>query len=145
MRRRAIRWTRASFSTREQLRGAVLLELLLSIAIFAAAATFTLSALGSALDGVRRAELRARAADLAESRLAELEAGLVAIGDLGSEAAATPENPDELAVSMTVVTGEASGLARVKATVTDRSSAEPVVLCERERSIAVGARERGAR
>jgi type II secretory pathway component PulJ len=145
MRRRAIRWTRASPSTREQLRGAVLLELLLSIAIFAAAATFTLSALGSALDGVRRAELRARAADLAESRLAELEAGLVAIGDLGSEAAATPGNPDELAVSMTVVTGEASGLARVKATVTDRSGAEPVILCERERSVELGARERGAR
>jgi type II secretory pathway pseudopilin PulG len=141
MPRRAIRRIRA----RAPGRGAVLLELLLSIAIFAAAATFTLSALGSALDGVRRAELRARAADLAESRLAELEAGLVAIGDLGAEASATPGNPadsDELAVAMTVVTGEASGLARVKATVTDRSGAEPVVLCERERSIAVGARER---
>ena len=48
--------------------GGILLELLLAIAIFAAAATFTLGAMRDALDGVRRAELRARAIDLAATR-----------------------------------------------------------------------------
>lgn len=129
----------------------MLLELLLSIAIFAAAATFTLSALGSALDGVRRAELRARAADLAESRLAELDAGLVAIGDLGGAGAGVDagvdeaSEPDGLSVAVTVVPGDSSGLARVRAIVKDLSGLEPVVLCERERSIAIGARKRDSR
>jgi hypothetical protein len=66
-------------------RGGVLLELLLAIALFAAAASFTLSSLRAALDSVARAERRARAYDAAASRLAELDAGLIAVGDLGDD------------------------------------------------------------
>ena len=96
---------------------------------------------------MRRAELRARAADLAESRLAELDAGLVAIGDLGGAGAGVDEasEPDGLSVAVTVVPGDSSGLARVRAIVKDLSGLEPVVLCERERSIAIGARKRDSR
>jgi hypothetical protein len=124
-------------------RGGVLLELLVSIAIFVAAATFTLSALGTALDGTRRAELRARAADLADSRLAELDAGLVSIGELGDAAAGSSDSALEvgatLEVVVTIVSGAEGRLATARATVTDRSGAEPVVVCVRERLVTLEA------
>ena len=88
----------------------------MSIAIFAAGAALTLTALQSALDGVRRAELRARAEDLAASRLAELDAGLVSIGDLrdsgdgdGGDAARLG---DDDALSVTIEILPAPGAAR---------------------------------
>jgi type II secretory pathway component PulJ len=59
-------------------RGSVLLEILLSIALFAGAAVFTLAALRNALAGTQRASLRMRAVDLAASRMAELERGIEA-------------------------------------------------------------------
>jgi type II secretory pathway component PulJ len=93
--------------------GGILLELLLAIGIFAAAALFTLSALRSAFDGVRRAELRARALDLAVSRLAELDAGLVSVGDLGDERPRT----DGLIVQIEVLPGASPTLARARAVV----------------------------
>jgi len=58
-------------------RGSVLLEILLAIALFAGAAVFTLMALRNALAGTQRASWRMRAVDLAASRMAELELGLV--------------------------------------------------------------------
>lgn len=122
-------------------RGGVMLELLVSIAIFVAAATFTLSALGTALDGARRAELRARAADLADSRLAQLDAGLVSIGELGDAdaGAGSASGEPELEVVVTIVSGAEGRLATARATVTDRSGAEPVVVCVRERLVTLEA------
>jgi hypothetical protein len=63
-------------------RGGILLEILLAIALFVGGAVLVLGAMRSAVDGARRADLRARAMDLAQSRIAELDAGLIAVGDL---------------------------------------------------------------
>lgn len=98
-------------------RGGVLLELLLAIALFAAAASFTLSSLRAALDSVARAERRARAYDAAASRLAELDAGLIAVGDLGDDL----EVDADLLVSVEVEPSPASDLVRARAVVRDRS------------------------
>ncbi|MDZ4756365.1 MAG: hypothetical protein SGJ11_17960 [Phycisphaerae bacterium] len=57
-------------------RGSILLETLLSIVLFAAAAVFTLAALRNALDATDRSGLRSRAADAARSAIAQLEAGV---------------------------------------------------------------------
>ncbi|MFM7052209.1 MAG: hypothetical protein ACKOYN_08770 [Planctomycetota bacterium] len=125
-------------------RGGILLELLLAIALFAAAASFTMSALRSATDGVRRADLRARAADLAESRLAEVDAGLLSAGELGDEQPS--ESDSELAVSIEVIDGGASTLARVRATVRDATATDRTVLAVAERLVDLARRaESGAR
>jgi type II secretory pathway pseudopilin PulG len=97
--------------------GGVLLELLLAIALFAAAASFTLSSLRAALDSVARAERRARAYDAAASRLAELDAGLIAVGDLGEDL----EVDGDLLVAVEVEPSPASDLVRARAVVRDRS------------------------
>jgi type II secretory pathway component PulJ len=116
--------------------GGILLELLLAIALFAAAAAFTMSALRSATDGVRRADLRARAADLAESRLAELDTGLVSAGELGEESRG--EDESELAVSVEIVQSPTASLARARATVSDMTSADRTVVAVAERTVDLG-------
>jgi type II secretory pathway component PulJ len=124
-------------------RGGILLELLLAIALFATAASFTLSAMRNALDSIRRAELRARAFDLAASRLAELDAGLVSVGDLGNDKSSA--DTGDLSVEIEVVPTPTSSLARARATVRDRSGGrgvEPTIVAVHERSIEL--RERGA-
>lgn len=127
--------TRIRIRARNRRGGGILLELLLAIALFAAAASFTLSAMRSAVDGIRRAELRARAFDLAATRLAELDAGLVSIGDLGDE---RPRD-DGLAVTVEIVSSDsAATLARARATVRDMSAVagtEPPIVAVHERSI----------
>jgi type II secretory pathway pseudopilin PulG len=137
------------------LRGGILLELLLSIALFVGAAVLVLDAMGSALDGARRADLRARAMDLAQSRLAELDAGLVAIGDLGgdeSERSDARGESADLAVSLEVAAAPGAPDAMVaRATVRTRGAdvvgegtivvvAERVVTLRSERRSAGGAR-----
>ncbi len=114
--------------------GGILLELLLAVALFATAASFTLSAMRSALDSIRRVELRARAFDLAATRLAELDAGMIAAGDLGEER----DRSDDLAVAIEIVPGATSKLARARATVRDMSGGagvEPPVVAVHERSV----------
>jgi len=126
--------TRMSHRARIRRGGGILLELLLAIALFAAAASFTLSALRSAIDGIRRAELRARAFDLAATRLAELDAGLVAIGDLGNE---RPRD-DGLLVTVELVGDSAETLSRARATVRDASGGEgvePTIVAVHERMV----------
>lgn len=76
-------------------RGSVLLEILLSIALFAGAAVFTLMALRNALAGTQRASVRMRAVDLAASRMAELERGLEL--EMSDE---TDADPDGLRISV---------------------------------------------
>lgn len=134
--------TRPSHRPRARRGGGILLELLLAIALFAAAASFTLSALRSAVDGIRRAELRARAFDLAATRLAELDAGLVAIGDLGNDRA----RGDGLSVTVELVGEAADTLSRARATVRDASGGEgiePTIVVVHERMVVL--REQAAR
>jgi hypothetical protein len=66
-------------------RGSILLETLLSIVLFVAAATFTLGALRNALESTARSALKAKAADAARSLLSELEAGIIGEADLARE------------------------------------------------------------
>jgi type II secretory pathway component PulJ len=75
-------------------RGSVLLEILLSIALFAGAAVFTLMALRNALAGTQRSAVRMRAVDLAASRMAEIERGIE-----GDEEA-TAADPDGLRMAV---------------------------------------------
>lgn len=63
-------------------RGAVMLEVLLSVALFVGAAAFCLGATRSMMTALDRADRRHRALDIARSKLAELEAGLIALQDL---------------------------------------------------------------
>ena len=121
--------------------GGVMLELLLAIALFVMAASFTLSSLRSALDSMRRAELRARAYDAAASRLAELDAGLIAVSDLGEALAVD----GDLAVTVEIEPSPGSTLVRARATVRTEPPdgiSEPLGVAELERWIEE--RERGA-
>ena len=67
------------------LRGGVLFEVLLSIALFVGAAAFAFSATRNVFSGLDRTYREQQAADLARSKLAELEAGLIGLGDLRGE------------------------------------------------------------
>lgn len=67
-------------------RGAILFELLVAMAIFIAAAALTLGAVRNGYESMRRAHQRQLAVDLARSKLAELEAGLISIAQLQSGA-----------------------------------------------------------
>jgi hypothetical protein len=120
--------------------GGILLELLLSIGLFAVAAAFTLSAMRTAVDGIGRVERRARAFDLAASRLAELDAGLVAAGDLGEAG----DPVDGLVVSIEIVPDAVGGLARARATVREApasNAGEPTIVATHERLVDL--RDRG--
>lgn len=66
-------------------RGAILFELLVSIAIFIAAAAITLRAVSNGYESLRRAHQRQLAVDLARSKLAELEAGIISLMQLQSD------------------------------------------------------------
>jgi hypothetical protein len=92
--------TRSPPSTR---RGAMLLEVMLALALFVGAASFCLAATRSLFSAMERIDRRQRVIDLARSRLAELEAGQVTLGELRGEWAgdvgSRPED-DDLAVEV---------------------------------------------
>ena len=66
--------------------GAVLFEVLLSIALFVGAATFTLGTTRTVLVALDRSEREAIAIDLARAKMAELDAGLVTMSELREDA-----------------------------------------------------------
>ncbi len=66
-------------------RGALLLEVLLSIALFAGASAFALGAARSVFDALDRAKRQQQAVDIATSKMAELEAAFITVRDLRSE------------------------------------------------------------
>jgi hypothetical protein len=63
-------------------RGAILFEILLSIALFAGAGAYCLACTRSVLDSLDRARRQAEALDLARSKLSELETGVISITQL---------------------------------------------------------------
>ncbi len=65
-------------------RGAVLLEVIISMAVFVAAAAFVLRATGSVFDALDRSRRDQAAVDLAVSTMAELEAGIINLRSLRS-------------------------------------------------------------
>jgi type II secretory pathway pseudopilin PulG len=66
-------------------RGGVLLEIVVALSIFIGAGSFALSALNNVLDAVDRSGREQVAIDLARSKMAELEAGLITLEDLRDE------------------------------------------------------------
>ncbi len=66
-------------------RGAILLEVMLAIGLFVGAAAFCLGVSRSLFASLERADHRRLAIDLARSKLAELEAGLITVQDLRGE------------------------------------------------------------
>ena len=65
--------------------GAMLFEVLLSLALFVGAGTLCLSVTKSLAAALQRTQRQQEAIELARSKLAELEAGLTTIGDLRGE------------------------------------------------------------
>jgi len=63
-------------------RGGILFEMLIAVAIFVGAGTLTLQIVGNGFDGLERTHRHQLAVDLARSKLAELEAGMININDL---------------------------------------------------------------
>ncbi len=77
--------TQRPTTTAPDRRGALLLEVLLSIALFAGASAFALGAVRSVFDALDRAKRQQEAVDIATSKMAELEAALITVRDLRSE------------------------------------------------------------
>ena len=108
------RWGRKDRSAR---RGGLLLETLIAIAIFVGLATFSLGAVRDGILAAERARLRIVAADLASSRIAEIEAGLVS--PYGSddaveiEAEEFEESPSPFRIEMEAEPSGFAGLVRV--------------------------------
>ncbi|MHC4082971.1 MAG: type IV pilus modification PilV family protein [Planctomycetota bacterium] len=88
LRSRAYRFARTARGARcawHPRRGAMLLEVMLSVVLFVGAASFCLAATRSLFGTLERIDRRQRAIDLARSKLAELEAGQVTLGELRGE------------------------------------------------------------
>src|SRR5687767_15127637 len=71
-------------------RGSVLLEVVLAIVLFAAAAAIIGAGLKTAIDGAERLRLNTHAADLAVTVLSELQIGIRSLADTGPEAFGPP-------------------------------------------------------
>ena len=77
---------RADASLGEHRRGGVLFEVMLAVALFVGAATFTLASVRSVTRTLERTRLQQEAVDFARSRMAELEAGLTTLGGIRGDA-----------------------------------------------------------
>ncbi|MSR41367.1 MAG: hypothetical protein EXS10_05630 [Phycisphaerales bacterium] len=114
-------------------RAGILLELLLSLALFVAGATVIIATVRGSNDGVRRAAEYARADDLACSRLIELDAGLVAMDEL--RGASSPTTDVEFTVSIVVEPTAVAGLVRAIATVHPVEGTQSRIIVERDRLV----------
>lgn len=111
--------------------GAILLEVLLAMALFVGSAAFCLGVTKSLFSALERADRRRLAVDLACSKLAELEAGLITVQELRGEwsggVGSRPDDADLAGVPAgprwafdTVTTRtEYQGLSLVELTVTE--------------------------
>ena len=115
-------------------RGALLLEVMLSIALFVGAASFCLAATRSLFFALDRAERRQQVIDLARSKMAELDAGLISIQSLRGEwSGAVGSRPREeslkdepgsarrLEIDVTTTRTEFQGLSLIELTVSEIS------------------------
>ena len=97
-------------------RAAILLEVVLALALFAAAAVIIGTGLGSSIDAVDRQRLDTHAADLAVSVLAELQLG-IRKADAGPEAFEAPFDHWSWELQFTTVEselGQGTGLSLVE-------------------------------
>lgn len=82
--------TCASGSPPPAARGAVLLEVLLALMLFAITAAIITSSMNASMDGLERLKLNTHAANLAATTFAELELGLRAMDASGEQALEKP-------------------------------------------------------
>jgi hypothetical protein len=108
--------------------GTVLLETVLALTLFVAAAAVIAGAVNASLNGVERLRLDAHAADLAVTVLSELQLGLRSTGNAGPQAFDPPfEDWSWEVLSETLIgeTGMTTGLTQVEVVV--RHEDPPVV------------------
>jgi len=110
-----VSWDAATLRSRR--RGGLLLETLIAIAIFVGVATFALGAVRDGILAAERAKLRIAAVDLASSRIAAVEAGLISPygsdDDSGIEAEEFDELPSPFRIEMEAEASGFAGLVRV--------------------------------
>ncbi len=98
-------------------RGGLLLETLIAIAIFVGLATFSLGAVRDGILAAERARLRIVAVDLASSRIAEIESGLVSPygseDSVGIDVEEFDEAPSPFRIEMEAEPSGFAGLVRV--------------------------------
>ena len=83
-------------------RGAILLEVMLAIGLFAGAGAFCLGVTKSLFSALERTDRRRLAIDLARSKMAELEAGLITVQDLRDEwSGGVGSRPDDVELAAT--------------------------------------------
>ena len=121
--------------------GAVLLEVMLALALFVGAGAFCLAAVKSVFGALDRAERRSFAADLARSKLAELEAGMVAMQDLRGEWSGSVgslarddafDEPAQWTIDVETDRTQYTGLTLITLTVSDASGPRPVTFTLRQ-------------
>ena len=98
-------------------RGAVLLEVILALVLFAAAAAIIGAGFHSAISGVERQKLNAHAVNLAVSVLSEIQMGLRTVESVGPESFVSPFDHWTWALALSSAedeAGEVSGLTRVE-------------------------------
>jgi hypothetical protein len=110
-------------------RGAILLEVMLALGLFVGSAAFCLAVTRSLFAALDRADRRQLAVDLARSRLAELEAGMVTLqelrGEWGGGVGSVPDDVDLEAgdpgsvweIEITTTPSEYRGLSLIELTV----------------------------
>lgn len=127
---RQIGWSRRSVSAR----GAVLLEVLLALALFVAAAAVATSALNSGLESLERQKLGLHALNLASSAMAELQLGIRPMAPQSVEPMPAPDQewmlelvlaPMESGASAEAETGPEAGSVVVEVVI--RHATRPVV------------------
>lgn len=118
-------------------RGGLLLETLVALAILVMVGLFALAGARRGLDATDRAARRAAAVDLAASRLAEIEAGIIdidAVGDLNALPATLEGRLDEapprwpFVIEVTTGPSEFPGLVRAEVLVIVEEEDEAVEL-----------------
>ena len=103
-------------------RGGLLLETLIALAVFTAAAGYTLLAIRDGTVAVDRAARKVVAIELAASRLAEIEAGITSIGDGEDAGMEGLERSDGLEIEIATAPSAYEGLTLVEVLVYDTLS-----------------------
>lgn len=95
-------------------RGALLLETLLALAVFTAAAGFTIMAIRDGSTSAERASLRSQAVDMAASHLASIEAGITPLISGPVEGEEFAEEESELWMEVVTTPTAFPGLTQVE-------------------------------
>ena len=105
---------------RHTARGAVLLEVILSLALFVATSGVVLGSLSACVRAAQTIRLEAEGADLAVTQLSQIQMGLLPLQDAGPETCDPPWDAWSWQVSVTSVldNGEDMGLKKVEVAVT---------------------------